>query len=145
LSAAYRAQYPDVTLAVLRERFLSDAIYIVPSWRMAAVHAKAGGAAYFYQFTWTPPFEGGRLGAAHGFDEPFLWGVADAARVPFTKGAEDEAVQLARAMSRSLIRFVRTGDPGWSAFDTVQVFGGTPANAVDIPAIAEAWRGVERP
>jgi para-nitrobenzyl esterase len=145
LWAAYRAQYPDATLAALRERFLSDAIYIIPSWRMAAAHAKAGGASYFYQFTWAPPLEGGRLGAAHGFDEPFLWGVADPARVPFVKGAEDEAAQLARAMSRGLLGFVRSGDPGWPPFDEVQVFGGTPETAIDLPTIAAAWRGVERP
>ena len=145
LCAAYRARHPDATLAALRERFLSDAIYIIPSWRMAAAHAKAGGASYFYQFTWAPPFDGGRLGAAHGFDEPFLWGVADPARVPFVKGAEDEAAQLARAMSHGLIRFVGGGDPGWPSFDKVQVFGGTPETASDLPAIAEAWRGVERP
>jgi para-nitrobenzyl esterase len=145
LFATYRARYPDASLATLRERFLSDAIYIVPAWRMAAAHAEAGGAPYVYQFAWTPPFEGGRLGAAHSFDETFLWGVADTTRVPFVKGAEEEAAQLAGAMSKSLLAFIRNGDPGWQPFEAVQVFGAAPRDALDISAIAGAWRGIERP
>ena len=30
----------------LRERFLSDAIYIVPAWRTAMAHARAGGKGF---------------------------------------------------------------------------------------------------
>jgi len=31
---------------------------------------------------WTPPNPRAALGASHGFDEPFVWNVADAARFP---------------------------------------------------------------
>ena len=148
LFAAYREHYPDATPASLRERFLSDAIYIVPAWRTAMAHAKAGGKAFFYEFAWAPPFEGSRLGAAHGFDEPFLWGLADPVRVPFIQGAEEEAKRLAELMSTCLINFVRTGHPGWASTTETeplfQVFG-CQRPARDVSEIAALWSGVNRP
>src|ERR1700748_2583023 len=128
LFAEYRERHPDSTPASLRERFLSDAIYVVPAWRTAMAHVEAGGKAFFYEFAWKPPFEGGRLGAAHGFDEPFLWGVADPARIPFVQGAEEEAKTLAESMSPRLVEFIRSADPGWQSTTETEpsfrVFGG---------------------
>ena len=148
LFAAYRDCYPGADLLSLRERFLSDAIYIVPAWRTAMAHARAGGKVFFYQFAWTPPFEGARLGAAHGFDEPFLWGSADPTRVPFVAGAEEEAKGLATAMCQSLVGFVRTGDPGWLPMNlskpSFEVFGGRPLIVLDIPATEARWAETAR-
>ncbi|MEO2038860.1 MAG: hypothetical protein ABGW90_09220, partial [Martelella sp.] len=54
-----------------------------------------------------------RLGAAHGFDEPFVFDSID--RFPLVRGDED-APALARAMSRALFSYARNGDPGWPCF-----------------------------
>jgi para-nitrobenzyl esterase len=147
LFAAYRERYPDATFASLRERFLSDGIYIVAAWRTAMAHAKAGGKTFFYEFAWTPPYAAGRLGAAHGFDEPFLWGVADPARVPFVRGAEEEAKRLAECMSTCLVGFVRDGDPGWPPVSetgpSFQVFGGRQP-VEGLSEIAALWSGIDR-
>lgn len=144
LLAAYRAAWPGAAPALLRERFLTDAVYRVPAWRTASAQVAAGGRAYCYEFAWTPPYGNGRLGAAHGFDEPFVWGVADRQRVPFIAGAEAEAAALAEALSATLLRFARADSPGWPS-GRGRVFPGDPDEPVPPPAILRAWEGIPRP
>ncbi|HEX7075095.1 MAG TPA: carboxylesterase family protein [Hyphomicrobiaceae bacterium] len=111
--SALEAELPGLSFTQYEEIFLSRAIYRDPSLRMVETHIAAGGRAYAYQFEWVPPFEGGRLGAAHGFDEPFVFNSLD--RVPLTVGVPG-AKQLAEEMSRALIGFASTGGiSGWEA------------------------------
>ncbi|MBF0677810.1 MAG: carboxylesterase/lipase family protein [Devosia sp.] len=109
--AALEAELPLLTLTGLEEVFLSRAIYRNPAVRTAQTQIAAGGQAYAYQFEWVPDFEGGRLGAAHGFDEPFVFN--SLSRVPLaveTPGAP----LLAKAMSEALVTFASTGTaPHW--------------------------------
>ena len=116
---------PDWGLADLEENFLSRTIYRDTALRTARTHAEAGGRAYAYEFRWVPPFEGGRLGAAHASDESFVFGVTDPARVRLLEGS-DTAAPLAASMSQALYDFARNGDPGWPQFqpgEYRQVFG----------------------
>ncbi len=113
--AVLEAETPGLTFTQYEERFLSRAIYRDPALKTLAVHHASGGTGFGYEFSWVPGFENGRLGAAHGLDEPFVFGQLD--RVPL---AQDDlgAAQLAGEMSRALIDFARTGDPGWERHDT---------------------------
>lgn len=124
--AGYDESMPGATLAAIEERFLSDTVYKIPAQRTLQTHSKAGGKGFAYEFAWVSPFEGGRLGASHGFDEPFVFGSVEADRVPLTAGAAD-AEPLAREMNLALYRFARTGDPGWKAFGghagEIKIFG----------------------
>ncbi|GGB04427.1 carboxylic ester hydrolase [Brucella endophytica] len=113
--ATLQAAYPGASFAELEERFLSVTIYRGPAQRTAETHGRAGGRAFAYEFCWVPDFEGGRLGASHGFDEPFIFGNVEAERVPLARG-RTEAQQLAREMSGELVRFARTGAPSWPDF-----------------------------
>jgi para-nitrobenzyl esterase len=111
---SYRARCPDADPATLREHFLTDAVYRLPAVRTALAHAHSGGAAYLFRFDWTPVGEhAARFGAAHGFDEPFVWGVDPPERLPLMVGSRNAAT-LARQMSDALIAFARGGNPGWS-------------------------------
>ncbi|MBV9488263.1 MAG: carboxylesterase/lipase family protein, partial [Verrucomicrobia bacterium] len=145
---AYRRALPQAAPARLRERFLTDGIYRIPAVRTASAHAAAGGHAYVYQFAWQSPVLEGTVGASHGFDEPFVWGLADPSKAPFTGGAED-ATRVAAEMSAALLRFAAKGDPGWPAYSLGQpntrLFGppGAPVLDVDAPLLA-VWEGVER-
>ncbi|MFI6818876.1 carboxylesterase/lipase family protein [Nonomuraea sp. NPDC050328] len=72
--------------------------------------------AYAYEFRWESPVEspvgGGRVGAVHNLDLPFVFDLLDAPGVGRTAGpAAPQA--LADAMHAAWVRFARTGDPGW--------------------------------
>ncbi|MFD9941030.1 carboxylesterase/lipase family protein [Nonomuraea sp. NPDC059023] len=72
--------------------------------------------AYAYEFRWESPVEspvgGGRVGAVHNLDLPFVFDVLDAPGVERTAGP-DAPQELADAMHAAWVRFARTGDPGW--------------------------------
>lgn len=112
---ALEIAYPRASLAELEERFLSATIYRDPAERTASVHCDAGGRAFAYEFAWVPTFEGGRLGASHGFDEPFVLGNVESARVPLA-GGMPEAAKLADEMSSALFEFAHTGSVPWSEY-----------------------------
>lgn len=114
--ASLELEYPGLSYTAYEEIFLSRAIYRDPALRTLATHAEAGGSGYAYEFGWVPQFEGGRLGAAHGFDEPFVFGSATADRFPLADG-DPVAARLSEDMSAALIRFASTGEPGWPAYD----------------------------
>ncbi|MER6514300.1 carboxylesterase family protein [Nonomuraea sp. NPDC001636] len=72
--------------------------------------------AYGYEFRWESPVEspagGGRVGAVHNLDLPFVFDVLDAPGVARTAGPGAPQT-LADAMHAAWVRFARTGDPGW--------------------------------
>jgi para-nitrobenzyl esterase len=113
--AELESAHPNAGLAELEERFLSATIYRDIAQRTAAVHRKAGGKAFAYEFAWVPDFEDGRLGSSHAFDEPFVFGNVEAERVPLAAG-NPAAVRLANEMSEALITFSRSGDAPWGEF-----------------------------
>lgn len=147
LFAFYRARFPAADPTTLREKFLNDAVYGVPALRTARAHAGAGGRAFLYRFDWAPPGDLARLGAAHGFDEAFVWNVADEARFP-PCAADPSAAKVALSMSSALIAFAGNGAPGWASLNeggAMRVFGGQADAVGDVDeALLDAWRGVER-
>ena len=147
LFADYRARYPSLDPIDLRERFLGDAVYAVPAMRTAKAHAAAGGAAFLYRFDWSPPGALSKLGATHGFDEAFVWNVADPVRFPLA-ASDNGARALGGEMSSALIAFAREGTPGWAPndhHDAMRIFGdpATREGSSDL-ALLMAWRDVER-
>lgn len=97
--AQFRARYPDISADALFIRATTTA----RSWRgqliEAEARAKAGAPAFVYQLDWRD--------AAHMDDIPLVFGT-------FTDMA-DRAVS--DRMMAALLRFARTGDPGWPAYD----------------------------
>ncbi|WP_180902586.1 carboxylesterase family protein [Martelella soudanensis] len=110
--AALEGERPGASFSEYEEIFLSRTIYRDPAIAMLAAHRDAGGTGYGYEFRWTPQSENARFGAAHGFDEPFVFASVD--RFPLANG-DAGAARLAEAMSGALIDYARTGDPGWPA------------------------------
>jgi para-nitrobenzyl esterase len=109
-----------------------------------AAQAEAAPHTWVYQFDWRTPVDGGRWGAHHGLDVPFVFDTA--AIVPDKVGAGADAARLAARMSDTCIAFARTGNPNnasipaWPPYDlarrSTMVFD-TDTRIVDDPRGAE--------
>ena len=109
-------RYPHKLSGGQRQRIaiLGDVIYRLPALRTVLAQGDAGWA---YRFDWRSPVEGGALGASHGFDEAFVWDAT--ARAPYAAGSPD-APAVAATLRSALIRFARTGSPGWARVTVTQ-------------------------
>jgi para-nitrobenzyl esterase len=112
--SAYRRLYPHYSP--------SDVYFAAStaarSWRGALIEleerARAGAPAYAYQLDWRAPAEGGIFGAPHTLDIPLVFGNLEASAWIGSRTPEAEA--MSRTMMDVLLRFARTGDPGWAAY-----------------------------
>ncbi len=117
---AYRALYPGADAGDLFAALQGDWLFRIPSLRLAEAHAAAAPSpsTFMYEFAWPSPQFGGRLGAGHALEIPFVFD---------TLGRQTEALHgsnppqsLADAMHGAWVAFAKTGDPGWTPFDLRQ-------------------------
>ena len=94
------------------EAAIADSLYRQPSNRLLAARKEASGSRNFaYLFTWRSPAMGGKLGACHALDIPFVFRHLDAPEAAFlTRGKAPES--LSDAMSAAWAAFAHTGTPG---------------------------------
>lgn len=121
--ADYRRWYPDYSPA---DVFFA-ATTASRSWRGQVIEAERraeqpGAASHTWvcQFDWRTPIDGGRWGAHHGLDVPFVFD--NAVIVPEKVGAGEDARRLAAQMSESWIAFARTGNPNTPAIPDWPVY-----------------------
>lgn len=96
--------------------FESDNTFRISALRFAENRAAAGAPTWYYHFAWQSPGFGGRLGAAHVVDVPFVFNtLASPQARPFIGGAGHQP--LADTMFGHWLRFVKTGNPGWDRYD----------------------------
>ncbi len=101
----------------------TDAVFLVPTLRLADAQADAGAPVWVYLFTWRTPVFGGVLGATHALELPFVWDDIDNPLWHPFVGAKAPR-QLASAMQQAWIAFARAGDPNtagavdWPRYDT---------------------------
>ncbi|MFF2618506.1 carboxylesterase/lipase family protein [Kitasatospora sp. NPDC058046] len=116
---AYRSALPGATPSELLEAVGSDALFRVPSLRLAEANAAAGGTSYLFELALPAPALGGVLGACHGLDVPLAFGSLDSptARQSLGDPPPPEAVRVSAELRRAWVRFATTGEPGWPAFD----------------------------
>jgi len=99
----------------LLEAAIADSVYRQPSNRLLATRhpATANGATgrtFAYLFTWPSPSMGGKLGACHALDIPFVFRHLDAPEAAFlTRGKAPQA--LGDAMSGAWAAFAHAGRP----------------------------------
>ena len=100
----------------LLESAIADSLYRQPSNRLlaarrGAAHAGAEGKNFAYLFTWRSPAMGGKLGACHALEIPFVFRHLDTPEAAFlTRGRAPG--ELGDAMSAAWASFARTGSPG---------------------------------
>lgn len=122
--AKYRQWYPEYSPADI----FFAATTASRSWRgqvieadRRAVQPRASSRTWVYQFDWRTPVGGGRWGAHHGLDVPFVFD--NAVLVPDKVGTGTDAADLAATMSGMCIAFARTGRPDarglpeWPVYD----------------------------
>ncbi|MEV7184434.1 carboxylesterase family protein [Kitasatospora sp. NPDC093102] len=116
---AYRAALPGATPSELLEAVSSDALFRVPSLRLAEANAAAGGTSYLFELALPAPALGGVFGACHGLDVPLAFGSLDSptARHALGDPPPPEAVRVSAELRQAWVRFATTGDPGWPSFD----------------------------
>ncbi|MFC8667978.1 carboxylesterase/lipase family protein [Streptomyces sp. NPDC057199] len=118
---SYRAAFPDASAEYLFELVQSDWLFRMPSLHLAEAQTTGGGQAHLYELTWPAPADGGALGACHGLDVPLTFGVYDGlGGMLIGPEPSPEAEALSAHVRSAWTAFARTGDPGWSPYDTEQ-------------------------
>jgi para-nitrobenzyl esterase len=145
----YRAARPDGSPGDLLAEVLTDWWVRIPAIRLADAHAPARAGTFMYEFAWPSPAFGGRLGACHALEIPFVFDTLDLGRDQMLGGAlgEHPPQQLADTMHRAWVDFATRGDPGWPRYDLdrrpVRRFDVVPTLVEDPYASQRAlWAGV---
>jgi para-nitrobenzyl esterase len=151
--AAYRHVYPGASPRELCSRIASDWVMRLATIRLAE-RKLAGGTApvFLYRFDWATPVKGGRLGAHHALEIPFVFDNLHQAPALVDNGPQTQA--LAAAMSDAWLAFARTGEPGHSALPHWPAYSleERPTMIFDTPCRLEldpgreerlAWQGVK--
>ncbi|WP_328309940.1 carboxylesterase family protein [Streptomyces sp. NBC_00442] len=119
--AAHRAARPDATPGELRAAVLGEALFTAGTTRLARAHARiSGGRTHLYAFGYRSTALGGRLGAAHAVELPFVFDVADKPWLHGESGLLGPSPVPAGPAARmhgAWVEFARTGDPGWAPYD----------------------------
>jgi para-nitrobenzyl esterase len=141
----YAANRPAATPGDLLTAMFTDAVFRVPSARIAEARAGAAAPTYAYEFRWGAPGSG--LGACHALELPFVFdnlGVHGGSAM--TGDAPPQ--ELADRMHAAWVAFVTDGDPGWEPYrpEHRAVFAfDHPSSGVDVDPRSderEVWQGV---
>ena len=113
VAALYRDLLPgaspgDRLIAVLTGAGFSARTWLYAERRASRAKGHNAAAVYHYSLDWPSPFAGGRMGAHHAMDLPFVFDTTD---VPLTTKGADGAPELAAAMSATWAAFARSGKP----------------------------------
>ncbi len=110
----------DPTPGAALLRVMNDLVFHGPARRLAQAHARSGtGSTHVYDFAWRSPACGGRLGACHGLELPFVFGTLGCGTGDGGLLGTDPPASLSARMVDAWTRFARTGDPGWPAHPEV--------------------------
>jgi len=129
----------------------TDRIFRMPAVRLAEAQSRHQARTFQYLFTWESP--AGDLGACHGIDIPFVFGLVGGEGGALFSGSGPEAQALAERAMDAWLGFARSGDPGheglgsWPAFDSERratMLLGATCEVVDAPFDSErrAWEGL---
>jgi para-nitrobenzyl esterase len=101
----------------------TDWVFRWPSLSLAASQARHGAEVFVYLFTWETPLFGGRLGACHALELPFVFGSVRRPAIAAFTGGGPAAEELSSHMQAAWLSFARHGDPAhegigsWPAWD----------------------------
>ena len=109
--AAYRSGAPSPGDAFAK--VMTDWFFRIPAIRLAEKHH---GEVHMYEFAWPSPALGGRLGACHALEIPFVFDTLGAEGGEALYGSSPPA-ELAATMHRAWADFARSGRPGWPVYD----------------------------
>lgn len=144
--SAYRAAHPGESAGDLFSAIQTDWYWRIPAVRLADAHAtNARACTYTYEFAWRSPQVGGRLGAAHSVEIPFVFDTLGLGTEAILRRSPPQS--LADTMHRAWASFAADDNCGWPRYDPVHRrtvrFDKTP-QMVDDPlrAALDLWKGV---
>jgi para-nitrobenzyl esterase len=113
----YRAARPGASSGDLVAAVLTDCFIRIPAIRVAEARARAGEAdTWMYRFDHPSPSFGGRLGAAHAVEIPYVFNLIDDQSSHALIG-DAPSQRVADTAHGAWVRFVADGDPGWPRYD----------------------------
>jgi para-nitrobenzyl esterase len=119
VARAYVDGQPElVWTADVCAQLITDLSFRLPSLACADARPQH---TWVFDFRWPSP----QLGLSfHCLDLPFAWDVLDAEAVAASTG-QNPPQELATRLHAAMVGFIRTGDPGWPAWDghNAEVFG----------------------
>ena len=142
----YQRTRPEASSHDLLVAITTDHMFRIPAIRLA--EARQGAAAtYMYQFNWRSRAFDGALAATHSLEIPFAFDNLDQAGVDFFLGPGPSPQGLADTMHKAWCEFIKTGEPGWPAYDTstrATMFFDDVCEVVENPDSEEraAWDGI---
>jgi para-nitrobenzyl esterase len=110
MHAAYLAARDDGSAERAWLDLVGEVAFRIPMIRLAEAQAKHA-PVWMYRFDWSSTAFGGKLGAAHALELPFVWNVVDTPVGQLLLGADAGAQPLATAMQAAWAAFVRGGAP----------------------------------
>lgn len=110
---AYRRAFPDDTPVAVLGHAATDVMFRMPVVELLEARAAGSAPAHAYEFQWRSPTG---FGSVHCLDIPFVWDVLDADKVAVVAG-DDPPQQLADAMHRTWLEFIRSGSVDWPAYE----------------------------
>jgi len=124
LVEAYRDAHADRSEARAWVDIVGEVVFRIPVIRFAEAQAGHHTPVYLYRFDWQSPAVGGRLGAAHALELPFVWNRFDLPMAQILLGDGLATAQpLATVMHESWAQFIKAGDPNgaglpaWPRYD----------------------------
>ncbi|EMD28611.1 carboxylesterase/lipase family protein [Amycolatopsis azurea] len=111
----YRAEFPGLDAAGLREIALGDWLLRMPTLRLAEAAQAGGSPVWFSELFWGY----GPEGACHMLDASLVFGTTDVNGEVTAAGpavVEQHRV-LSELMRAEYLAFAATGDPGWARFE----------------------------
>lgn len=124
LGEQYRLAGHGKTPGEIFTRMQGDLIFRMPCNKLLESLAAAGTPVWAYSFDRRSPVKGKSgavIGAAHSCDVPYVFGTLDAPGSVAANGA-DAPQALSDEMHAAWVRFAKTGNPGWAAFETEKRF-----------------------
>jgi para-nitrobenzyl esterase len=123
LIGAYEKKLGSPNEIDLRNAVETDRTFRIPAIRLAEAQVANSAPTWMYRFDWKTPAFGGRMGACHALEIPFVFDNLDAPGADvFTGGAAPK--QLADNMHGAWVAFAKSGDPSidalpeWPRYDT---------------------------
>jgi para-nitrobenzyl esterase len=108
---AYRGARPGAPPGELFFAIESDRLFRIPAVRLAEAQSAHQERTFAYLFTWESPMLGGRLGACHGIDVPFVFGLIGTPGGEKFAGGGPAAHALADDAMGAWLAFARSGAP----------------------------------